>query len=108
MRRIGQALGAQHVILDGFPGIELHHRNVFVGGCVEHDLWPVPAKRRRQPSPIRDISNAGRDLHVAVTLLKFLVNVEQAVLGVIQQDKAVRLTARSAGRVRIRYCRRHP
>ena len=76
-----QVLGAQHVVLHGLGGADLHQRHMLVGRCMEHHSGVVGLKHLVQPLFIPD----GADQHghrdvAAVLLLQFHQQLVGAVL----------------------------
>src|ERR671910_247042 len=82
----GDVEGAKDVVHDGLGRLQLHHRNVFVGGRVEDELRLEGLEGEADPLRVRDI--ADEDLRVVEVLAPELrIQVVQAALVPVEQDQ---------------------
>ena len=88
----GQDLRAQNVGLDRLQRIPLHHRDVLVGGGMEHDVGTPGREGLLDSRRVPDVPEDRVQLEVGVALLEFALDVEQAPLVLLEQHEPRRRT----------------
>src|SRR5919112_3810294 len=82
----GDVEGAEDVVDDGLGRLQLHHRNVFVGGRVEDELRLERLEGEADALGVRDV--ADEDLRIEeVIATQFRVQVVEAALVAVEQDQ---------------------
>ena len=84
----------ERVVADRLDGVELHHPDVLVGGGVEDDRGPVLGEHLAHPLLLAAVGEHGHGERDVALLLELARDLEQVVLGVVDEHELLRADAR--------------
>ena len=87
--QIGDAAGAEDVVLDGLADVAFHQRDVLVGSGMEDDGGAKTVEDQPHPGGVADVADAAVDLGFARLVPELAIDGEDAVLTAADEDQGL-------------------